>query len=453
MVNSFFCTSCGCRSDAGTAFCENCGERVEDVHKTDDVVTRGANNTAEFTAAPPAVLPLHRTRTAIGTWVAPFNASILFGGTVISIFDFLSPRIVLLPAAAIATVGALLLIILLRKYVAPNLDRGSKVRRVLEPDVVFHKSPLLIAATVMSMLMMTGAAWSGAASATGGVMASSFDMVRGAQMQLGILHGMQKEQRVQTAVLVDIRDGLQVQSAAAGVVAKSADKKTSAILDDTGVIRNAVTRELTPFEALAAQGYGATKEDLCAALIAGNTKAIDLLLKMGFNDNSLVMVIGSNELHCLESVFLNIEARVKLRTMAAQLPLNVEQLNKYYTPLRVDDKSRMIDSPGLLTELGINTNINKDTLFFTNMEVTPLLLCVWGNNVEAADLLLKLGVNKNNGGRMKISHLNVRASKMINYSVILSPLSEAKRLGRIELVALLIKYSAKEGSSKTLIEK
>lgn len=453
MVNSLFCTSCGCQSDAGTTFCENCGERVEDVHKAGEVTPHGVTYTAEFTDAAPAVLPLHKTRAAIGTWVAPFNASILFGGTVVSIFDFLSPRIVLLPIAACVTVAALLSIILLRKYVAPNLDCASNVRRALAPDVVFHKSPLLIMAAVMSTLIVTGAAWSGTASATGGVIASNFDMVRGAQMQLGILQGMQKEQRVQTAVLVDIRDGLQVQSAAAGVAAKSSDKKTSAILDDTGVIRNAVTRELTPFEALAAQGYGATKDDLCAALIAGNVKAIDLLLKMGFNDKSLVMVSGSNEFHCLESVFLNIEERVNFRTMAEQLPLNVEQLNKYYISVRVDYKSKIIDSPGLLTKLGINLNTNKDTLFFRNMEVTPLLLCVWGNNIEAAALLLKLGVNKNNGGRMNIFHDNIKARKINEYTVTLSPLSEAKRLGRDELVALLVKYNAEDGFSKTLIEK
>ncbi len=55
--------------------------------------------------------------------------------------------------------------------------------------------------------MVTGAAWSSATSASGGVIASKFDAARNAQMQLGVLHGLQKEQRVQTAVMEDIREG------------------------------------------------------------------------------------------------------------------------------------------------------------------------------------------------------------------------------------------------------
>ena len=39
------------------------------------------------------------------------------------------------------------------------------------------------------------------------MIASKFDAARNAQMQLGVMHGLQKEQRVQTAVLEDIRDG------------------------------------------------------------------------------------------------------------------------------------------------------------------------------------------------------------------------------------------------------
>ena len=460
MAPQLFCTSCGWRIDGEVLFCENCGESVSQVHTTAAIVSTAAMDVVALNGGAAASLPLHRTRTAIGTWLAPFNGAVLFGGTVVSVFDFLSPRIVLLPLAAILAASALLLMILARKFIAPDLKSESKMRQVMAPDVVFHKSPLLIMMSVFTALTVTGAAWSGAASATGGVMASKFDMVRGAQMQLGILHVMQKEQRVQTAVLVDIRDGLQVQSAAAGVAAKSADKKTTAILDDTGVIRNAVTRELTAFEALAAQGYGATKYDLCAALIAGNTKAVDLLVKMGFNDQSLILVSASKEFHCLESVFLNIDARFKLRTIAAQLPLNVELLDKYYQPMHVYGDSKMIDSPGLLTELGIIDGVSKIPTIIWIEDATPLLLSVWGNNIEAADFLLNAGVNRDQGARLKITHYKdtigkygIASLEIKDYVATLSPLSEAKRLGRKDIVALLINYKAKGEFSKSLIKK
>ena len=131
----------------------------------------------------------------------------MFGSTLVAVFDFLSPRVVLLPIASSIVVVGLLAALALRKFIAPSLPMGSAFRRALAPEAGLHKSPMLIAIALLSALMVSGTAWSVAASASGGIIASKFDVARNAQTQLGVLQGVQKEQRAQTAVLEDIREG------------------------------------------------------------------------------------------------------------------------------------------------------------------------------------------------------------------------------------------------------
>ena len=198
-----FCTSCGYGVTTDARFCEDCGA----------VFGMAAEPRLEsLLGAPPAMVTtregvVKRARFVVGTWVMPFNATLVFGSTVVAAFDFLSPRVALLPIAATVTVVGLLAALALRKYVAPNLPEGSAFRLALAPDIGVHKSPVLIVTAMLSALMVSGAAWSSAASASGGVIASKFDAARNAQMQLGVLQAVQKEQRVQTAVLEDIREG------------------------------------------------------------------------------------------------------------------------------------------------------------------------------------------------------------------------------------------------------
>ena len=194
-----FCTSCGHGAAADCSFCENCGV----VFLTPESVTKLESSEP----GQETVLPLHRTRGLVSTWIMPFNAALIFGITLAGVFDFLSPRIALLPIAASVAVTGLIVVICLRKFVAPGLPEASKLKRALAPAAGLHRSPLMIVTGVLSALMVTGAAWSSAASASGGVIASKFDGARNAQMQLGVLQSLQKEQRVQTAVLEDIREG------------------------------------------------------------------------------------------------------------------------------------------------------------------------------------------------------------------------------------------------------
>lgn len=185
-MGSIFCTSCGQGAAADTRFCSNCGR--------------------SFLAQEPDA-PVDWARKWISSWVMPFNASLVFGTTLVCVFDFVSPRIALLPIAATLALASLAAMVCLRKFVAPSMPDTSRLKRLLAPGFALHRSPVLVASGMLSLLMVTGAAWSHVAAAGGGVVASKFDAARNVQMQLGLLQGVQKEQRVQTAVLEDIREG------------------------------------------------------------------------------------------------------------------------------------------------------------------------------------------------------------------------------------------------------
>lgn len=152
-------------------------------------------------------LVLQKGRTVISGWVMPFNASLVFGTTLTGVFDFISPRVALLPIAATVALTVLVGTTLLRKFLAPQLPDSSAFKRLLAPRAPLHRCPILVAGGVLSALMVTGAVWSSANAAEGGIIASKFDAVKNAQMQLGVMTIIQKEQRVQTAVLEDIREG------------------------------------------------------------------------------------------------------------------------------------------------------------------------------------------------------------------------------------------------------
>ena len=206
-MNFLSCKSCGHHLGLDARFCENCGA----VHENSASTTSIPATSVKVAVASPVPFTQHNVvkfgRAAVSTWVIPFNATLVFGGTLVGVFDFLSPRVSLLPIAATVAVIGLLAAIALRRFVAPSLPADSTFRRALAPEARLYKSPVLIATGLLSALMVTGAAWSGAASAGGGVLASNFDAARAAQTQIGILKAVQKEQRQQTAVLEDIRDG------------------------------------------------------------------------------------------------------------------------------------------------------------------------------------------------------------------------------------------------------
>lgn len=192
-MSVLFCTACGYRVSFGSAFCEECGVVFSDKIEPSTGETSKASN---HPSSPPWM-----------TWLDVGGKSFGLGAPLAAVFDFLSPRVALLPFAATIALVGLVTALALRKFVAPNLPATSKLRLVLAPEAGLHRSRLMIGTGLLSVLMVTGAAWSNANAPEGGVIASKFDAARVAQMQLGILQAMQKEQRQQTAVLEDIREG------------------------------------------------------------------------------------------------------------------------------------------------------------------------------------------------------------------------------------------------------
>ncbi len=206
-MNFLFCTTCGDRVAAGSLFCEACGAVVGAARVSQ------VDNQADMVPVFPAMRSttqediVRKARLVVSSWVMPFNATLVFGSTLVAVFDFLSPRIALLPIAATIVVVVLIVTVVLRQFFAPHLPDDSNLKILLAPDAAIHRSPLVVAGVVLSALMVTGAAWSSAAASSGGIIAGTFDAARNAQMQLGVLQVMQKEQRGQTAVMEDIREG------------------------------------------------------------------------------------------------------------------------------------------------------------------------------------------------------------------------------------------------------
>ena len=215
-MNHQFCTTCGFQAQIDQKHCQNCGDRLNEFatlaklaeSTTGQAATATATATAtEAAASETPLVAAHRKPSTLLTWLEIGSKTLAFGSTLAAIFDFLSPRVTLLPIAATVAVVGLLTTIALRKFVAPSLPLASKLREALAPEAGLHKSRMLIGTGLLSALMVTGAAWSSAKAPEGGIIASKFDAARVAQMQLGILQGIQKEQRQQTAVLEDIREG------------------------------------------------------------------------------------------------------------------------------------------------------------------------------------------------------------------------------------------------------
>ena len=209
-MNHQFCTSCGIQTRVDQKHCEECGHRLND----DSASGQPTESTTEPTAAARATaalralfLPVNQKHSTLFTWLEIGSKTLAVGSPLAALFDFLSPRVSLLPISATIAVVGLLTTIALRKFVAPSLPPTSKLRGALAPEAGMFKSRLLIGTGLLSALMVTGAAWSSAKAQEGGIIASKFDAARVAQMQVGILQGMQKEQRQQTAVLEDIREG------------------------------------------------------------------------------------------------------------------------------------------------------------------------------------------------------------------------------------------------------
>ena len=310
-MSSLFCTTCSQAIDAKALFCEHCGA---------DLSTKAElalpTNPADFKKFE---LSLEKARYVLSNWVMPFNATLIFGTTLAGIFDFMSPRVALLPVAATLAVVGLITALLLRKFVAPSLQLSSTLRRALAPDVSLHKSPLLISAGTLSALLVSGAAWSNEWSAAGGVIASKFDAARNAQLQLGVMQGLQKEQRVQTAVLEDIREGRTNNP--------RRELANQGILWTTGAFDDAVEKDDKPVVSLFLAG--GMKWNLRTLQYAQRFEGSDISLLLLNHPKSLEK---NNE--CMDAIYQRTHKEIaQLRKLSTRQPQSVPRLSELNTRL------------------------------------------------------------------------------------------------------------------------
>ena len=244
------------------------------------------------------------------------------------------------------------------------------------------------------------------------------------------------------ASMVSIARQTQASAAEAASAAKSADGKADKIFDDTTAIRQVVTRKLTPAEALARLGYTTSDEDVCNAATAGNEQAMALFAGAGVTSPSFAQGGGAGAF-CLQPLLLETGRSVLLRTVFTHLPPRLAELNRRY--LSSSEEMRLepsYDLRGLLTAAGIRF-ISKERLLAVS--ATPLMLAVWGGNTEAVETLLSRGVNPNLPSKVMVAD---EVDAMNLFTVIVSPLAEAKRLRFPEIEKLLMSQGAKVTISK-----
>jgi len=186
------CEFCREMVQEGASFCSSCGQRVS--NSTTAALGIGDQpQTKKRFPSDSEELPLFKTRTFITTWIAPINATILFSGALVGFFDFLSPRIALLPGASIVAVLSTVGIIAVRHFVARHLPPEHKLYKLCAPGESITKAPAVLMTALLSLLLVTGTAWSTSKSSEGGFIASNFEAARDAQIQLGILKEMHRE--------------------------------------------------------------------------------------------------------------------------------------------------------------------------------------------------------------------------------------------------------------------
>lgn len=342
-MNGQICTLCGNNAVDGGSLCKECEVR--------QAGAKGAE-LGSSTALPPIQSSeaidrraemLKQTRGVISGWVAPFNSMFLFGGTLVAVFDFLSPRVALLPIAAVIAVLGLVATIVMRRFVAPDLPEGSKFRRLLAPNSGLHRSPILVGSCVLSALMVTGAAWSSAKSADGGVIASKFSAARNAQIQLGMIEGSLSR-------------------------LEGHAKETNQKLDAVQVALSPLSN-FDPWASIVTMNIAAIKA------VVSKTPPRSIKNEMGVN--ALMIPIASNLAAVPEGVSILAGAKVNIDEPGQLWGFPMGAI----TP-RIASLTKKYERGQLLKGTGI-----------TQLEATPLAVAVWVQNKEAIDALIKAGAS------------------------------------------------------------
>ena len=246
------------------------------------------------------------------------------------------------------------------------------------------------------------------------------------------------------ASIVSIARETQASAAEAASAAKSADGKADKIFDDTTAIRRVVTRTLAPAEALAKLGYTTSDTDICKAATAGNTQAMALFAGAGVTSPSFAQGLGDGFIaFCLEPLLLQTGRAVPLHTVFTHLPPRLVELNRRYpSSVMATALGPFHDFRGLINAAGLRF-IKKER--FLGARATPLMFAVWGDNAEAVEALLSRGVDPNLPSKVLVAD---EKDALNLFTVIVSPLAEARRLRLPQIEKLLVSQSAKASLSK-----
>lgn len=181
-----FCINCRAEVHFDQRFCDGCGHSLIEDTANPEETSRPIIETAIAIPAASPIPPIPAAQVKItnndsstwAKWLDVGSKTAGLGAPLAAFFDFVSPRIALLPIAASVAVAGLLATMALCKFVAPSLPAASQFRLLLAPEAGQHRSRLMIGTRLLSALMVTGAAWSHANAPEGGVIAGKFDVAR-----------------------------------------------------------------------------------------------------------------------------------------------------------------------------------------------------------------------------------------------------------------------------------
>lgn len=295
------------------------------------------------------------------------------------------------------------------------------------PEVVGY---LAIAAWLAGLTLMLFLA--GRSAGATGLRAS---VVRGAAMARGNLRF--------TAVVLLLMGGaaLTVWSRATSERGARADLRQVRV--DASAIKAAVTRVVPPAEALARLGFGSSVGDVCRAFSAGNTEALKLFAKIGGTTASVSEPAGQGiHVLCIELLLLSAGKTPDIDAMLTILPIPARDLNRLHYSAQLGlINSGPIALPPLLKGAGVASDAGAQ---LQTVYASPLMFAVWGGNLAAAQALLKAGADPNQGAKLDVMRtFKPLSNDPLVYSLTVTPLLEARRLGHAGLIEALVVAGAR----------
>ena len=210
---------------------------------------------------------------------------------------------------------------------------------------------------------------------------------------------------------------------------------------DTAEIKAVVTRAIPPAEALTRLGYTTSAEDVCRAIKLGELDALALMVKMGVTSAPMSVPRGGGMYTlCIESLLLAADSHPKLVEIDTILPVLAADLNRLHgSELLGWNAAGPIRLAPLLKAAGVAP---APQALLMDVQASALMFAVWGDNLGALQSLLKLAADPNQGAKLSVlDGINV-------YSLHLTPLVEARRLGRSNLADVLSTAGGREAVKK-----